>query len=169
MARLARVGSSGISASYDPAGNRESVINGGTTTYIPNELNQYDTVDGVSYSYDDNGNLTSDGTNSYTYDAENRLTGVTNLSITYSYDPLGRRISKTVDGEVTSYIYDGDRVICEYDSLNKLRRKFLYGTGIDEVVRMTEVRSSADITGDGVVDIYDLRDKIGRASCRERV
>jgi len=48
-------------------------------------------------------------------------------------------------------------VICEFDGNGKLRRKFLYGTGIDEPVRMSRVYKKADITGDGNVNIEDLR------------
>jgi len=36
-------------------------------------------------------------------------------------------------------------------------RKFIYGTGIDEPVRMTVLHPSADIGGDDTVDIEDLR------------
>ena len=38
-----------------------------------NGLNQYTAVAGNAYAYDANGNLISDGVNSYVYDAENRL------------------------------------------------------------------------------------------------
>ena len=135
---------------YDPAANRQSVINGGTTNYVANNLNQYSSVGGVGYDYDDNGNLTDDGINSYTYDAENQLISATtpSSSVVYSYDPMGRRISKAVNGKVTRYLYDGDQVICEYDDYDRLRRKFVCGTGIDEVVRMTNVWPSADIVSE---------------------
>jgi len=150
---------------YDAAGNRWQVTGGGLGPYYAtNILNQYTSASTVYFSYDDNGNLTGDGTDSYTYDAENRLitANASALSITYSYDPSGRRISKTVGDETTYYIYDGDQVICEYDSAGNLRKKFLYGVGIDEVVRMSQVGRTADIWGpanepDGTVDIYDLR------------
>jgi len=73
-------------------------------------------------------------------------------------------VEKNVGGETTTayYIYDGDQVICEYDDVGNLRKKFLYGVGIDEVVRMSHVGRTADISGptgqpDGAVDIYDLR------------
>jgi YD repeat-containing protein len=62
---------------YDAAGNRSSVINGGTTNYVSNELNQYDSVGDVWHDYDDNGNLTYDATCFYVYDAENRLIEIT--------------------------------------------------------------------------------------------
>ena len=133
---------------------------GGLTTYAVNNLNQYSSVGGVSHTYDNTGKLTSDGTNTYVYDAENRLISAETAdhSITYTYDPQGRRISKDVDGKVTKYLYDGDQVIYEYDGSGRLIRKFIYGTGIDEPVRMTVLRPSADIGGGGdTVDIEDIR------------
>jgi RHS repeat-associated protein len=48
------------------------------------------------YSYDSAGNMTSDGTHSYTYDAENRMIKVDGGSTaTYSYDVDGHRVQKT--------------------------------------------------------------------------
>src|ERR1044072_5670841 len=41
--------------------------------YAANGLNQYTAAGGASFSYDSRGNLTSDGTNTYSYDSENRL------------------------------------------------------------------------------------------------
>jgi YD repeat-containing protein len=73
-------------------------------SYAANGLNQYTTVvkNGTPYalSYDANGTLTSDGVWSYTFDAENRLLTASNGSTTasYVYDPLGRRVKKTVNG-----------------------------------------------------------------------
>lgn len=118
---------------YDGVGNRISVVNGGTVTYGINELNQYTTVGGVAHVYDLRGNLTSDGNNSYTYDLDNRLTGI-NGTVSYEYDPFGRRIKKTVNGTDTNYVYDGDRVIEERDGSDNLLRRFVYGVGIDEVL-----------------------------------
>ncbi|MHC4500277.1 MAG: hypothetical protein ACYS21_14320, partial [Planctomycetota bacterium] len=59
---------------YDDASNRSSVVEGGTTNYVSNNLNQYKSVGGVWYDYDGNGNLTYDASFLYTYDAENLLT-----------------------------------------------------------------------------------------------
>ena len=146
---------------YDPAGNRESVVDGGTTNYISNNLNQYTSVAAVAYSYDDNGNLTDDGTNAYVYDAENRLTMVkhgANTIATYAYDFAGRRMSKltTIDQRLTTYIYDGEQIIAEYDDSGILFKKLMYGTGIDEVIRMTTVGKSADMLASGSVNFGDF-------------
>jgi RHS repeat-associated protein len=61
------------------------------------------------YSYDQAGNLLSDGTCSYTYDGEERMNTATCLGITttYLYDAEGRRIAKAVGSSTTEeYVYD---------------------------------------------------------------
>ncbi len=111
-----------------------------------NRLNQYTSVNSVSFAYDGNGNLISDGTYTYEYDPENRLLAV-KLSgatvVSYGYDALGRRVSKTVGAATTHYCYDGDQVIAEYDGSGTLLRKFIYGPGIDEPICMTVPGSPA--------------------------
>ena len=59
-------------------GNRSAAVEDGTQiSYTPNSLNQYSYVDSTGYSYDNNGNLTGDGTYTYNYDSQNRLIEVT--------------------------------------------------------------------------------------------
>jgi len=97
----------------------------------------------IDYNYDENGNLTDDGTYLYYYDCENRLTDV-NDKVTgdpvasYRYDYLGRRVVKIVYGSpynaVRKYCYDGDRIIAVYNDSDTLLRKFIYGPGIDEPI-----------------------------------
>ncbi len=89
-----------------------------TVNYTANALNQYSAVDAVTPTYDDNGNLTYDGTFTYVYDSENRLTGITGGGVTasYAYDARGRRKSRTVGGATTIYVTDPqDREILTYD------------------------------------------------------
>ncbi len=97
----------------------------------------------------------------YKYDVKNRLTEAPLANAVYTYDAFGRRICRTVDDKVTYYVYDGDYVICEYSSADTLSREFVYGTGIDEVVRMTAFQQTANIDDEspsnGTVDIHDLR------------
>ncbi len=59
------------------------------------------------YLYDAAGNMTYDGTHTYTYDAENRLTQVDGGSTAaYVYDGDGHRVRKTTGGVWTDYLYD---------------------------------------------------------------
>ena len=108
----------------------------GTQDYIVNNLNQYTVADGQSLTYDDNGNLTGDGTNTYTYDAVNRLQTASG-DVSYQYDALDRRERKSVGPTAsTTFVYAGDEVVAEYDEAGSLVRKYLLGPGIDEPVYM---------------------------------
>jgi uncharacterized protein RhaS with RHS repeats len=63
---------------------------------------------GQSLSYEANGNLTSDGTNTYSWDARNHLTGIGGgVSASFVYDPFGRRAEKVIGGATTQFLYDG--------------------------------------------------------------
>jgi len=95
--------------SYDPAGNRlTQTVDGLTTTYQYDEADRLTNVNGVSYTWDDNGNLLADGVNTYTYDAANRLTAVNggDSSFTFAYDGLGNRYQSTAYGQTTTYALD---------------------------------------------------------------
>ena len=135
-------------------GNCDEVNDTGSVfDYDVNCLNQYTSVDGTSYHYDKNGNLTDDGQYLYYYDCENRLIDANDVNdspvASYFYDYLGRRIEKIiyVDSEpnaVTKFCYDGGQVIAEYDgndvaAVFTLARKFIYGSGIDEPICMIDV------------------------------
>ena len=102
-------------------------------SYVHNTLNQYSSVGGVSQSYDQKGNLTGDGTWTFTYDAENRLktASKSGSSVSYSYDGIGRRISKTVNSTTTDYLLDGNEEIAEYSGSTLLRR-YVYGPSVDD-------------------------------------
>lgn len=105
----------------------------GTKSYAPNGLNQYSAVKGITYSYDGNGNLTSDGATSYQYDVENRLieaAGATNATL--KYDPLGRLYEVTSAGTSTYFLYDGDALVAEYNNAGAITQRYLHGPGVDE-------------------------------------
>ena len=69
---------------------------------------------GATLSYDLNGNLTSDGTTSYTWNARNRLVGLSGgTSASFQYDALGRRRGKTVSGTTTNVVHDGLTLVQE--------------------------------------------------------
>jgi YD repeat-containing protein len=79
-----------------------------------------------SMAYDENGNLLSRidacGTTTYEWDARDRLVGITGyrpdcspLAASFAYDPVGRRVEKTINGETTMYLYDGLDIIMEMD------------------------------------------------------
>jgi RHS repeat-associated protein len=101
--------------------------------YSVNGLNQYVAAGPATFAYDANGNLSSDGSTGFVYDAENRLvsaSGAKNASL--SYDPLGR-LSQIMSGATTTrFLYDGDELVAEYDGAGNLLRRYVHGASVDD-------------------------------------
>jgi YD repeat-containing protein len=95
---------------YDAAGNRltETTTGGVTLNYTYDNANRLSSVEGVSYSWDNNGNLLSDGVGTYTYNHANQLTGVSQggTNYSYAYNGLGDRLRQTVGANTTNYVID---------------------------------------------------------------
>ena len=109
----------------------------GQTTNVPDTVSSvtghvYVAQTPESFTYDDDGNMTSDGRFSYSWDAENRLIAVETLSaavtagapkikVEMAYDHQSRRIAKTVSlwtngawqvSTSTAFLYDGWNLLC---------------------------------------------------------
>jgi RHS repeat-associated protein len=100
-----------------------------------NGLNQV-TNFGAAIAYDNRGNLTSDGTNTYAYDPQNRLTAATTPTgaATLKYDALGR-LHEVAKGQTTArFLYSGAEIIAEYDGAGALQTRYVRGAGPDEVL-----------------------------------
>jgi RHS repeat-associated protein len=126
--RLASAGKTGqaFTYGYDRYGNRtnQTVTAGiGTSPTFSFTNNQID-----GYCYDAAGNLLREGacgSNTYTYDAENRMISAPNT--TYFYDADGRRIRKTVSGVNHDFLYDlGGRVVAELDGSGTVVRTEIF-------------------------------------------
>ncbi len=88
----------------------------------------------TNLTFDLNGNMTSDGTNAFAWDAENRMIKITypgtNNFSTFVYDGLSRNVSivETTAGSVTStkqFVWCGDDGRCEErDASGALTKKF---------------------------------------------
>ena len=94
---------------YDPAGNRKTQTTlAGTNVYTYDAANRLTEVDGVTYGWDNNGNLLSDGQRTFTYDSANRLTSVVNAGVNtqYTYNGDGDRLAQIVAGVTTKYALD---------------------------------------------------------------
>jgi RHS repeat-associated protein len=129
---------------YNPASQLQTRMNAtaayalspapANVAYAANGRNQYTTVAGTAFGYDLNGNLTGDGSRTFGYDAENRLTSVSvSASMTLTYDPLGRLRQTTAGAATTDFLYEGDRLLAEYNGATLLRR-YAHGPGVDEAV-----------------------------------
>jgi RHS repeat-associated protein len=123
------------SYTYDPMGNRlTKVHNGATTNYTTDDADQMTAAGGVAYGYDNNGNQTSRGADTFTYNTENRLTA-TNLAGTagsYAYNGDGLRTSRMV-GATTSTFAWGNATGMPVILRDSAGNRYLYGRDLISV------------------------------------
>jgi RHS repeat-associated protein/uncharacterized repeat protein (TIGR02543 family) len=123
--------------SYDLSGNRTEKIKDNATLYSystdanSNRLQSQGGAQTASYSYDPAGNLTGDGTFSYSYNAAGRRIATTDTTTGqtthYGYDALGQRISKTNAGNTSQYFYDEQgHLTGEYNATGQLIQEIIW-------------------------------------------
>jgi len=110
-----------LSFTYDRYGNRtDQSLLAGSIQAPTNHVSIDPTTNriiGSPYSHDLNGNMTNDGLNTLTYDAENRVVSSASggTTSTYTYDGNALRVQKQVgSASATVYIFSGTKVIAEY-------------------------------------------------------
>jgi len=94
---------------YDAVGNRTAMTDTtGVTTYEYDAANRLTSANGVTYTWDDRGNLTNDGVFTYTYNAAGRMVRAESVTVTlvYTYTAAGLRVAQSVDGDVTNFAWD---------------------------------------------------------------
>jgi RHS repeat-associated protein len=121
-------------------------------------------VNGDAYTYDANGNLVSDGSRTYVWDARERLVQVKQGDSTLldvAYDPLGRRSSKsTEEGNTTTYLYDGLDMI---GRSGPNRSEFMInGLGLDEHLASFDADRERYFSADGTNSTVALTDVSGQ-------
>jgi RHS repeat-associated protein len=111
-----------IDYAYNAEGLREAVWGSYARTGLPEAISSaaYNADDeqternGRKLSYDAEGNLTSDGSSEYKWNARGQLAEITGaIKAAFAYDPFGRRVSKTLSGTTTKLLYDGPNVVQE--------------------------------------------------------
>ncbi|SAK39693.1 RHS repeat-associated core domain-containing protein [Caballeronia ptereochthonis] len=134
-----------------------------TTQPATFDLNDRETsFSGQALTYDANGNLTSDGTNTYTWNARNQLTQISQggtARLSFSYDALGRRISKTMQGTATQFLYDGNNAVQE--TQGSAINPILVGLGVDERFARNDVTGRTYFLADLLNTTIALTDSMG--------
>jgi RHS repeat-associated protein len=146
---------------YDPNGNRISITGAGVqpqraevTDTLYDEANEALQFNAADMANDENGNLLSRtdacGATTYEWDARDRLVGITGfrpdcspLAASFAYDPLGRRVEKTINGVTTMYLYDGLDIIMEMDEMGAPTASYIRTPSIDEPLARVELGSGA--------------------------
>ena len=131
--RLISVSANGSPVStygYDANGNRVSVNGQTLATY--NADDQLTSYNGTPYTYASDGSLSGVGSTTYRYDALGHLLEVKTpaADITYTYDGLGRRVGKSINGTlVQGFLYaNGINPIAQLDGQGNVVAAFVYGT-----------------------------------------
>ena len=124
-----------IGYAYDKVGNRLSrTIDGETDTYTyesgKNRLSEITGVNPKSFTYDANGNTTVSGSQTLTYNQNDRLIKVAENSTVkgeYTYNGNGQRVKKVSGGETVIYHYDRfGNLIGESTADGTFTREYIY-------------------------------------------
>jgi RHS repeat-associated protein len=149
-----------ISYAYDDVGNRLTrTINGETENYTyiagTNKLDSITGTNPISFTSDANGNITAIGDKTLIYNQNNRLIKVEENSLVlgeYTYNGLGQRVTKTVDGTTKVFHYDlNGKLIAESLPDGTITAEYLYMGKI----RMAKV----DVSTGNIY--YYLNDRLG--------
>ncbi len=130
----------------------------GNTFNADNEMTAFN---GTPLSYDANGNLTNDGTNTYIWDARNHLAGMTGSSTAgFVYDGFGRRAQKTVNGASSQFLYDRWNPVQEVQG-GTPSANLMTGLKIDEYFTRTDSAGARDYLTDILGSTLALTDSTG--------
>ena len=159
----------GLTYGYDGNAQRTSVAGTWARTTLPSALasatyddaNQIVAWASTSFTYDNNGNLTSDGTRTYTWNVRNELASLTgSVNGSYAYDAFGRRRSKTIGGTTTQFLYDGLNSVQEL-AAGTPTANLLPGLGIDEYFTRTDSAGVRNYLTDALGSSVALSDGSG--------
>jgi RHS repeat-associated protein len=102
---------------------------------------------------------------SYSWDFENRLTQVTlpgsSGTVSFKYDPFGRRIYKSSSSATSIYAYDGDNLIEETNSSGTAVARYSQGLNIDEPLAMLRSSTTSFYDADGLGTVTSLANTAG--------
>jgi RHS repeat-associated protein len=124
---------------------------------LPNQTNNYSydsdnrltVVDGETVTHDENGNLTGLGSETFSYDFENRLVQftLTNFTGACMYDGAGNRLAAITNGVPRRFVLDRlgalTQVLAETDTNGVVLARYVFGLGLAQ-----------RITPDGTVSTY---------------
>ncbi|MGH2693920.1 MAG: RHS repeat-associated core domain-containing protein [Actinomycetota bacterium] len=158
-----------LAYAYDAAGRRTQVSGTYGRTGLPQAIssatydaaNQLTSWGGATLAFDANGNLTNDGSNTYTWNARNELASIAGgASASFQYDALGRRTRKTLGGLTTDFLYDGANIVQEL-SAGSPSANLLTGLGVDEVFSRTDSAGTRAFLTDVLGSTIALTDSAG--------
>jgi len=155
---------------YTPNGLREAVWGSYARTNLPGAIssaaynadNEQTERNATKLGYDADGNLTSDGTSEYKWNARGQLAEITGaIKAAFAYDPFGRRVTKTLNGTTTKVLYDGPNATQETQGSSTAN--LLTGLAPDEIFARTTSASAESLLTDALGSTIALGGSTGKA------
>ena len=118
---------------------------------------------------DSNGNtltkVVGSNTTSYAWDFENRMTSVTppgtGGTVSFKYDPFGRRIYKSSSAGTSIFAYDGDNLIEETNAIGGVVARYSQTQYVDEPLAMLRSGTTSYFHTDGLGSTTSLSNASG--------
>jgi RHS repeat-associated protein len=106
----------------------------------------------------------------YTHDLRSRLVGYTQGGTTASYlhDPFGRRIKKTVNAQVTWYLWDGNQLLAEYNATGTRTARYAYLPGEVSPLQYQDANGTYWVHGDHLTAPVALTTSTGQVVWRAK-
>jgi len=129
------------------------------TSYLYDNANRVQSVNGVTYTFNANGNLLNDGVNTYAYDTANRLKTMNSgqpSATSYQYNGLGDRLRQTVNGNTTTFTMDLNTGLTQ--ALSDGTNTYVYG--LDRIAQ-TNITATDYFLGDALGSVRQLIGQTG--------
>jgi RHS repeat-associated protein len=159
-------GGDSYSYTYDAVGNRlsqDDIVGGLPTSlaYTYDIANRLTAVGSVSYTWDANGNLLNDGTNTYAYDSANRLKAVSGgqTAVSYTYNGLGNRLQQTANSTTITYVNDLNAGLTQV--LSDGTNTYLYGNVRIAQLPAGDPQKADYFLGDALGSVRQMADETG--------
>jgi RHS repeat-associated protein len=159
-----------LSYAYDDNGRRIQMGGSLARGNLPLTMNAlYDAANriaqfnGTPFSHDDNGNLLNDGKRAYVWNSANQLAQLSgSANASFQYDPIGRRLGKTINGTQTGFLFDGINPVQELTGTTP-KANLLTG-GVDEYFARTDTNGTQTYLTDALGSILGLTDANGNVT-----
>jgi len=156
-------GSTKESFSYDAVGNRLSSLS--VPSYSYNSSNELTSSSSGSYTYDANGNTLSDPSGkSYTWDFENRMASAVvpgTGTVTFKYDPFGRRIYKLSPNATSIFLYNGANLLETVNGSGSEVASYSHTLNVDEMLAERRASTGGYYEADALGSISSLSNSSG--------
>jgi hypothetical protein len=90
-----------------------------------------------------------------------RIKPGTASTVTFKYDPFGRRVYKSSSSGTSVYAYDGDGLIEETNSSGTAVARYAQGENIDEPLAMLRSATTSFYEADGIGSVTSLSNTAG--------